>query len=88
MMKSFGRPRGTEVSTNPLMADSQDEALPEEDEVLTDTEAELLDLYESMSEEDQAALTRIAQFLAQHPEDEPTTKEELAELFERARSLQ
>jgi hypothetical protein len=74
-------------SSSPF-ADLQGEALPSDDEALTDTEVELLELYESMSEENQKALTRIALLLELHPEDEPLTKEKLEELFLRAKSLQ
>lgn len=59
-----------------------------EDEDLTDIEAELLEVYESMSEEAQAALTRVAELLEAHPRDEPMTKEKMAELFLSAKRLQ
>lgn len=41
-----------------------------------------------MSEEDQAVLTRIAQFLEASPQDEPTSKNKLEELFLSAKRLQ
>ncbi|HJW53666.1 MAG TPA: hypothetical protein VJ577_00170 [Burkholderiaceae bacterium] len=64
-----------------LTPDSQAEALSNEDDTLSDTEVEFLELYESMSEDNQAALIRMAQFLAAHPQDEPTSKEMFEKLF-------
>ncbi|GAB3546517.1 hypothetical protein GCM10027343_24390 [Noviherbaspirillum agri] len=72
----------------PPLADSQNEVLSDDDETLTDTEAQFLEFFESMSEENQAALTRVAQYLEAHPQDEPLTKEKLRELFFSAKSLQ
>lgn len=68
--------------SNPrLMPDSQGEVFHDEDEPLTGAEVEFLEFYESMSEENQAALTRIAQLLDAQPQDEPTTKEKFEQLF-------
>lgn len=76
------------MTNSPPLADSQNDALSDDDETLTDTEAEFLEFFESMSEENQAALTRIAQYLEAHPQEEPLTKEKLQELFLSAKSLQ
>lgn len=76
------------MTNSPPLADLQDDVLTDDGEALTDVEAELLELYESMSKENQAALTRIAQFLEAHPQDEPMTKEKLRELFLSAKNLQ
>lgn len=76
------------MTYSPPLADSQNDALSDDDETLTDTEVEFLEFFESMSEENQAALTRIAQYLEAHPQDEPLTKEKLQELFLSAKSLQ
>lgn len=76
------------MTNTPPLADSRDDVLTDDGEALTRVEAELLELYESMSKENQAALTRIAQFLEAHPQDEPITKEKLKELFLSAKNLQ
>jgi hypothetical protein len=76
------------VTTPSPMSDSQDEVFTDDGVVLTETEVQLLELYETMSGEDQAALTRIAQFLEAHPQDGPMTKEKWEELFFSAKSLQ
>jgi len=76
------------VTNSPPLADSQDDARSDDDESLTETEVEFLELFNSMSEENQAALTRVAQYLETHPQDEPITKEKLEELLLSARNLQ
>ena len=68
--------------------DSQDEAGSDDGQALTDKEIEFLEFFKSMSEENQAALTRVAQYLETHPQAEPMTKEKLKELFLSAKSLQ
>lgn len=79
--EAFGHP-GISTVTNRSPSDES------ENTDLTDTEVQLLDLYESMSADAQAALTRLAQFFEAHPQDEPTTKEKMAELFLAAKSMQ
>lgn len=88
IMRFFGCPRGAIVTISTPIPDLQAEASVDEAETLTDTEAEFLDLYESMSEEDQAVLTRIAQLLEASPQDEPTSKDKFEELFVSAKRLQ
>lgn len=73
--------RISKVTNRPPLEDS-------EDGYLTDIEVELLQLYESMSADAQAALTRLAQVFEACPQEEPTTKEELEALFLAARSMQ
>lgn len=80
--------RGKDVTNPPSTANREAEDLTEDDDVLTDVEIELLDLYESASEDAQAALIRVAQFLEAHPQDVPLTKEKMEELFLSARNLQ
>ncbi len=65
----------------PPPADLQDEADFDHSPALTDKEIAFLEFFESMSEENQAALTRVAQYLDAHPQAEPVTKEKLKELF-------
>jgi len=76
------------VSNFPPLADLRDDNLTDDGEALTDVEAELLDLYESMPKEAQAALTRMAHYLEAHLQDETMTKEKLQELFLCAQNLQ
>lgn len=72
----------------PPLADSQDEGRSDDGEALTDKEIEFLKFFESISEENQAALTRVAQYLEAHPQADPLTKEKLKELFLSAKRLQ
>jgi hypothetical protein len=76
------------VTNSPPLADSQDDARADDGEALTDKEMEFLEFFESISEENQAALTRVAQYLEAHPQAEPLSKEKLEELFLSAKSLQ
>lgn len=69
-------------------ADLQDKAFSDDGQALTEKEIEFLEFFESISEENQAALTRVAQYLEAHPQAEPLTKETLKELFHSAKSLQ
>ena len=76
------------MTNPPPLADLQDEARSDDGEALTDKEIEFLEFFESISEENQAALTRVAQYLAAHPQAEPLSKEKLEELFLSAKNLQ
>lgn len=55
---------------------------------LTPEEEELLEIYESMAADDQAALVRMAHYLKEHPQDLPSTGEEIEHMFEQAKRLQ
>lgn len=55
---------------------------------LTPDEEELLEIYESMTEDDQAALVRMAHYLSEHPHDIPTTGQDIEQMFEQAKRLQ
>lgn len=69
-------------------ADLQDKACSDDGQALTEKEIEFLKFFESISEENQAALTRVAHYLEAHPQVQPLTKEKLEELFFSAKSLQ
>lgn len=69
-------------------ADLQDKTCSDDGQPLTEKEIEFLEFFESISEENQAALTRVAQYLEAHPQAQPLTKEKLKELFLGAKSLQ
>lgn len=55
---------------------------------LTPDEEELLEIYESMTEADQAALVRMAHYLSEQPHDIPTTVQDVERMFEQAKRLQ
>lgn len=55
---------------------------------LTPDEEELLEIYESMTSEDQAALVRMAHYLKEHPQDLPSTVQEVERMLEQAKRLQ
>ena len=69
-------------------ADLQDNTCADDGQPLTEKEIEFLEFFESISEENQAALTRVAQYLDAHPQTQPLTKEMLKELFLGAKNLQ
>jgi len=76
------------VTTSSPPADVQDNACSDDGEPLTEKEIEFLEFFESISEENQAALTRVAQYLEAHTQAQPLTKEKLKELFLGAKNLQ
>lgn len=55
---------------------------------LTPEEEELLEIYESMTAEDQAALVRMAHYLKEHPHDLPSTGQEIEQILDQAKRLQ
>jgi hypothetical protein len=59
-----------------------------DDESITSEEAELLECFHVLDEEDQEAMLRVVGYLATRPKGEPLTMEQMDELFQRAKRLQ
>lgn len=53
----------------------------------TEEEALLLELFADMSDEDQAAMLKVALWLVDRPKDEPLTLEMVQEMFESAKRI-
>ena len=88
IMRFFSHPRAFELINSSPPADLQDDVCSDDGQALTAKELEFLEFFESISEENQAALTRVAQYLEADPQALPLTKQTLEELFLSAKSPQ